>query len=120
MALDALVRMDDQVPGFSGSVGIGVKRSDAEIWWHAQFGSRATTAFLDRRPESVDVEVLLGDEEALHFLQQGSFPENPRTALVRGDVRVIDRLVDRYIRVTTGIGVRASAESNGKKKRRKR
>jgi hypothetical protein len=107
-ALDASVRRESALSGLSGTIAIGVRDGQGEAWWRASFGRHVDTARLTERPARADVTLLVGADEAQAILGLRALPAVAQVE-VAGDARLLRRFLDRYLRQTTALSLRASA-----------
>lgn len=94
-ALDALISLDQSLPGFTGTIAIGVQaRPAAAQWWSARFTDRARATFTATPPDETDVAILLEADDGARILRG----EPPRAgAAVIGDAQLWHQFHQRYL-----------------------
>lgn len=94
-ALDALIGLDVGVPGFRGTIAIGVRRGPREVtWWSARCTDRARGLLTSTPPEETDVAIVLEAEDGARILRG----EPPLAgAAVFGDAELWARFRRRYL-----------------------
>lgn len=98
MALDTLVRQDQAVPGFTGTLSIGVRYPRQVVWWVATFGDAVRAEFRSRMPERADAILGLGEREARQVMGTPLEEDLPSLCLGSGDQDLMDRFFERYVR----------------------
>ncbi len=103
--LESRLLSDRQLPGFSGTVAIGVRSAgSAPLWWNASFGATAEHGIAAARAGDPDVEILLDDEEAVAVLEGNASGIDPDRVV--GDRSLLRRFLQRYLHVTNTLDIR--------------
>lgn len=94
-ALDAMIGLDRALPGFTGTIAIGVQKSASEVqWWSARCTDRARGAWTPTPPDETDVAIVLEAEDGARILRG----EPPRLgAAIFGDAELWARFHRRYL-----------------------
>jgi hypothetical protein len=108
LLLHWLTTRDRGVPGFSGTLAVGVRHATGESWWRAKFGARAEAEMIDRCPVDVDVSLMFTDDEANRVLDHGSLAVGLGPDRVAGDRTLLERFLERYIRRRSAVDLRSS------------
>lgn len=97
LVLEASVQEDPSPPGFKGAVSIGVAQDEQTVWWHADFEAASKSTTLSITPP-VDgrARLLLGAAEANSIVNSGQLPEKVDTLVGEGDMKLVERVVNRY------------------------
>ena len=99
-----LLRSDRQLPGFQGSIAIGVRTGGVALWWVAQFTpSTSAHGIVAKRTEGADVEVFLSESEALAFFGGHTGID---TDHVVGDRGLLRKFLHRYLKVRKQLDIR--------------
>ena len=94
--LDSLVKCDQFPAGFTGQICIGIRGKHSLCFWHARFGRKIETGFVNEVPDDVDAVWGLGASEAAALLQQSPLPNAP-FILTSGNRDLLERFINRYI-----------------------
>ncbi len=106
--LDAFVRRDGSLPGFSGKVSVGIRGPAGSRWWCACFASRAHTEFSARPAPDSDVAVLVPEEEAEAMLKERRMPGPGSGVHYFGRMELLERMLARYATTQNWLQLRLS------------
>lgn len=105
--LHAMVVADGAPAGFKGTVCIGVRDLDKDLWWQVALGGDPQPKFVQRPGENVDATFLMGEAESHAMMTGEDLPDSP-LLFVEGDKDLLAKFLNRYIKPQSMLGLRAS------------
>ncbi|MCC7386174.1 MAG: hypothetical protein IT384_30295 [Deltaproteobacteria bacterium] len=107
LLLHALVLRDRAPAGFRGTIAVGVEEGGHQTWWCLHAGDQVRAELGSAPPSGADVELLLGAGEALTALVSGAIDQEYGHVRFRGNRRLFERFVERYVIQQNVVGLRA-------------
>ena len=103
--LDALLVVDDDPPGFEGSLCIGIRKVAGIQWWLGAFTptEKVRTGFVRTLPNNIDAALLLGEREANAMLRRQPIQNDPADLIKFGDEKILRTFFDRYLSSSKGV-----------------
>lgn len=107
LLLHAMVLRDRAPAGFRGVIAVGVEEDGHQTWWCLHAGDQVRAELGAAPPSGADVELLLGAGEALTALASGEIDQEHGHVRFRGNRRLFERFVERYVIQQNVVGLRA-------------
>ena len=103
-----MVGADQGVPGFSGTIAIGIK-SEPPRWWIVDVGATACGRFAKHAPMEADAWLGVGPVEAEAIIGRVEMPEAP-SVVTAGNRQLLGKFFQRYVRNLSFLDVRAGKD----------
>ena len=110
--LKAIAENDRGPAGFTGKLALGVcpaSEAQAAVWLQLRFGSTTEAEFVSEPDTDSKAALLMGQSEATALLHGKDLPGPPNVLYRYGELRILQRFLDRYLRRRSMIDVRTRA-----------
>lgn len=106
LLLDALVHRDAPTPDFTGTVCLGVKSTQDEVYWHAVFAKDVETRFASQPLPNTDASLRMDPDTAESILATGALPAAPQVLEFGGNAPLMKQFLARYTSRRTPLDIR--------------